>query len=189
MKIPALTALLAGSALALAACGGATSSTTSGTTSGTAGSAATGGTGAATTTSGTGLHVATTSLGKVLVDQQGMTVYLLTADGRNQSTCGTGCLQFWPAVTPGHSKLSVPVSTTKTPAGTPTATVAGQPVYTFSQDGKPGDVNGEGINEFGGTWYAVSPTGQAVMSSGGLSSSSSPSPSTSGGSGPYSGGY
>jgi hypothetical protein len=51
---------------------------------------------------------------------------------------------------------------TATPDGTAIATVAGHPVYTFSQDQQPGDVNGEGVAEFGGTWYAVSPTGQPV---------------------------
>jgi predicted lipoprotein with Yx(FWY)xxD motif len=175
MKITALSAILGGSAVLLAACGGAASGTT-----------ASGTNPAPTPTSGTGLHVATTSLGKVLVDQQGMTVYLLTADGRNQSTCGTDCLSAWPAVTAGHSKLDVPVNTTKTPAGTPTATVAGQPVYTFTNDRAPGDVSGEGLKAFGGTWYAVSASGQAVMASPSSSGSSSTS---SGGAGPYGGGY
>jgi predicted lipoprotein with Yx(FWY)xxD motif len=184
MKIPALTALLAGAALTLAACGGAASGTTAGGTGSGGGTANAGGTPPA---SGAGLHVASTSLGKVLVDQNGMTVYLLTADGRDQSTCGTDCLNLWPAVTPGHSKLPVPVATTKTPAGTPTATVAGVPVYTFANDHGPGDVNGEGISAFGGTWYAVSATGQAVTVSGGASSGGS-SPSSSGGSAPYGGG-
>jgi predicted lipoprotein with Yx(FWY)xxD motif len=161
MKIPALAALLAASAVTLAACGGAASGTTAGGTSGTA------------PAPGSGLHAATTSLGKVLVDANGRTVYLLTADSRGTSTCGADCLSFWPAVTPGHAKLAVPVSSTKTPAGTPTTTVAGQPVYTFSQDHQPGDVNGEGLTEFGGTWYAVSPSGQAVTSTAKAPSSSS----------------
>jgi predicted lipoprotein with Yx(FWY)xxD motif len=174
MKIPALTALLAGSAIVLAACGG-------GAASGTTGSGATTG-GTSAPASGTGLHVASTSLGKVLVDQQGMTVYLLTADGRNQSTCSVSCLAVWPAAPPGHSKLGVPVGTAKTPDGTATATVAGQPVYTFTGDHGPGDVSGEGLQDFGGTWYAVSASGQAVNAPSG---SSSP---TSGGSGPYGGG-
>jgi predicted lipoprotein with Yx(FWY)xxD motif len=173
MKITALSAILGGSAVLLAACGGAASGTTASGTSG-----------APTPASGSGLHVATTSLGKVLVDQQGMTVYLLTADGRDQSTCGTDCLSAWPAVTPGRTKLDVPVGTTNTPAGTPTATVAGQPVYTFTNDRAPGDVSGEALKAFGGTWYAVSASGQAVMASSGSSSSSS----TSGGSSPYGGG-
>jgi hypothetical protein len=29
-------------------------------------------------------------------------------------------------------------------------------------DKKPGDTNGEGINAFGGSWFAVSPTGAKV---------------------------
>jgi predicted lipoprotein with Yx(FWY)xxD motif len=183
MKIPALTALLAGSAIVLAACGSSTSGSTG---SGKTGSGSAGSGNAPAATSGTGLHVASTSLGKVLVDQQGMTVYLLTADGRNQSTCSTSCLSVWPAVTPGHSKLGVPVGSTKTPDGTSTATVAGQPVYTFTNDHGPGDVSGEGIQTFGGTWYAVSASGQAVMANSTSSSGSSSSPS--GGSAPYGGG-
>jgi predicted lipoprotein with Yx(FWY)xxD motif len=166
MKIPALAALLAASAVTLSACGGAASGTTANGTSG------------ATPAAGSGLHAATTSLGKVLVDAQGRTVYLLTADSRGTSTCGADCLSFWPAVTPGHHQLAVPVGSTRTPAGTPTATVAGQPVYTFSQDQQPGDVNGEGLTEFGGTWYAVSPSGQAVTSTSKAPSSGSSSPST-----------
>jgi predicted lipoprotein with Yx(FWY)xxD motif len=168
MKIPALTALLAGAAVVLTACGGAGSGTTG---AGSAGGSSGGATGSST--SATGLHVASTSLGKVLVDAQGRTVYLLTADGRNMSTCGGDCLSLWPAVSPGHSKLGVPVGSTKTPDGTPTTTVAGQPVYTFSNDHGPGDVNGEGIKAFGGTWYAVSPAGQAITGAGGSSTGSS----------------
>jgi predicted lipoprotein with Yx(FWY)xxD motif len=174
MKIPALAALLAASAVTLAACGGTAAGTTTGTTTGST-------TGAAAGTApapGSGLHAATTSLGKVLVDANGRTVYLLTADSRGTSTCGTDCLSFWPAVGQGHSKLAVPVGSTKTPDGTPTATVAGQPVYTFSLDHQPGDVNGEGVTEFGGTWYAVSPSGQAVTKTSNAPSSGSSSTST-----------
>jgi predicted lipoprotein with Yx(FWY)xxD motif len=173
-KLTALSALLAGGAVVLTACGGAASGTT-----------AAGAGGGAVPSTGKGLHVASTSLGKVLVDRNGMTVYLLTADGRNMSTCGGDCSSFWPPVTPGHNDLSVPGGSTKTPDGTPTATVAGQPVYTFSNDHNPGDVGGEGLQEFGGTWYAVSPSGQAVTSA---TASSGTSSSTSSG-GPYGGGY
>ena len=56
-----------------------------------------------------------------------------------------------------------------------TATVAGHPVYTFSQDHASGDVNGEGLQEFGGTWYAVSASGAAVQP-GGSSTGTTPSP-------------
>jgi predicted lipoprotein with Yx(FWY)xxD motif len=132
--------------------------------------------------------VASTSLGKVLVDSKGMTLYTLSADSRNKSTCDANCLQFWPPAAPsGAGKLAVAAGQTKATDGSAIATVAGHPVYTFSQDSKPGDVNGEGINEFGGIWYAVSPTGQSVVQGG--SSTPSSGTSTPAGGGPYGGGY
>ena len=39
----------------------------------------------------------------------------------------------------------------------------GWPLYTFVKDKAPGDVAGEGVKTFGGTWYAVSPSGKPVI--------------------------
>jgi predicted lipoprotein with Yx(FWY)xxD motif len=169
MKIPILVAVSATALLTLSACG-----------SGGSGSAAQpAGSGGGTT--GHGVSIASTSLGKVLVDGRGMTLYTLSADGHNKSTCASDCLHFWPQVSPGGTaKLSVPTGQTTTPDGNAIATVAGHPVYTFSQDQQPGDVNGEGLNEFGGTWYAVSPTGQPVTGAQQSPASGSSSSSTSG---------
>jgi predicted lipoprotein with Yx(FWY)xxD motif len=175
MKIPAILAVAATAVLTLSACGGNAAAPAAARQAGSSAGAS-------------GLHVASTSLGRVLVDASGRTVYLLTADGRNLSTCSSSCLQFWPAVTPGtHAGITAPVGATATPSGPMTATVAGHPVYTFSQDHAPGDVNGEGLQEFGGTWYAVSATGTPVQPGG---SSSSPAPGSAHSSAPaYGGGY
>src|SRR5690242_18200702 len=168
MKIITLAAVGATALLTLSACGSGSPSST----------AQQSGTGMGART-GSGLHTAQTSLGKVLVDSQGMTVYTLSADGHDHSTCSAACLQFWSAVAPAKAgKLAVSSGSTTTPTGTAIDTVAGHPVYTFSQDQNPGDVNGEGVNEFGGTWYAVSPTGQAVTGSGQSPSSGSSSTSS-----------
>jgi predicted lipoprotein with Yx(FWY)xxD motif len=157
MKIHAVLAVAATAVLTLGACGSNTA--TPAATQAAAGGAS-------------GLHAADTSLGRVLVDASGRTVYLLTADGRNRSTCSTSCLQLWPAVTPGGGHgVGAQVGATATPGGPMTATVAGHPVYTFSQDRGPGDVNGEGLQEFGGTWYAVSVDGTAVRAPGSSPSS------------------
>jgi predicted lipoprotein with Yx(FWY)xxD motif len=154
MKIPTLVAVAATALLTLSACGNGSSST--------AAQQPAGGTSAGGTTAH-GLGIADTSLGKVLVDSRGMTLYTLSADGQDHSTCSSQCLQFWPAVAPAKAgRLSVTTGRTATPDGTAIATVAGHPVYTFSQDQQPGDVNGEGVDEFGGVWHAVSPTGGAV---------------------------
>jgi predicted lipoprotein with Yx(FWY)xxD motif len=165
MKIPTGVVLTATALLTLSACGSGSSGAGAQLAAGSGGGHA-----------ASRLGTAQTSLGKVLVDGRGMTLYTLSADGQDHSTCTTQCLQFWPAVSPakgGH--LSAPRGRTSTPDGTAIATVAGHPVYTFSQDQKPGDVNGEGLTEFGGTWYAVSPAGQPLMAaaqspSGGTSS-------------------
>jgi predicted lipoprotein with Yx(FWY)xxD motif len=112
------------------------------------------------------LHVASTSLGEVLVDGAGRTVYLLTADSPGRSSCAGSCLAAWPAVAPPSSSalpgITAAVGRATTPDGTAIATVGGWPLYTFVKDTKPGDVTGEGVQSFGGTWYAVSPSGQPV---------------------------
>lgn len=179
MKIPALLVLATASALTLGACGGGSSGTSVASDTG------------APAASGHGMHVGTTSLGKVLVDSSGMTLYTLSADSRNKSTCDVQCLQFWPPAVPtGAGKLAVASGQTRATDGSAIATIAGHPVYTFSQDQNPGDVNGEGINEFGGIWYAVAPTGKAIVQAGDSQPSSSPTTgaSTPAGGGPYGGG-
>jgi predicted lipoprotein with Yx(FWY)xxD motif len=156
MKIPALPVLGAVSVLVLSACGGTSSSASADSRTPSAA-------GAAGHASGQSLHVANTSLGKVVVDGAGMTVYTLSADGAGTSTCASSCLTEWPAVPPGKGDgVSGKIDATTTPDGAPIATVAGHPVYTFAGDEAPGDVNGEGLQDFGGVWYAVSPTGAAV---------------------------
>ena len=115
------------------------------------------------------LGIATTSLGPVLVDGNGLTVYLLTADTPGHSSCDATCLQFWPVVSapagagaPTVQGVSAPLDVTKATNGASMMTAAGWPLYTFAQDKAPGDVSGQGKKSFGGTWYAVSPSGAAV---------------------------
>jgi hypothetical protein len=54
------------------------------------------------------------------------------------------------------------MDTTKASSGASMLTVGGWPLYTFVKDKAAGDVAGEGVKTFGGTWYAVSPSGKAV---------------------------
>jgi predicted lipoprotein with Yx(FWY)xxD motif len=132
------------------------------------------------------LGVATTSLGPVLVDSKGFTVYLLTADTAGHSTCSAQCLQYWPLVpapagagVPAVQGVSAALGTTKATSGASIVTAGGWPLYTFVKDKAPGDVAGEGVKTFGGTWYAVSPSGQVVTAS----AKSAPATTSSGGSG------
>ena len=97
-----------------------------------------------------------------------MTVYLLTADKPGQSSCAAHCLQSWPPVSAPAGKVrsvsgvSAPLAATKATSGASMLTAGGWPLYTFAKDKAPGDVFGEGKVSFGGTSYAVSPSGIAV---------------------------
>jgi len=127
-----------------------------------------GGSSPAKSVSGGVLGVATTSLGPVLVNGKGLTVYLLTADSPGHSTCSAQCLQYWPVVpgpagTSSVKGVSAALGAAKATSGASVLTAAGWPLYTFVKDQAPGDVTGEGVKTFGGTWYAVSPAGAPVI--------------------------
>jgi predicted lipoprotein with Yx(FWY)xxD motif len=135
------------------------------------GSSNSGGGGSATAASSPAtpaIKTAKTSLGTFLVDGQGRTLYLFEADKPNMSTCSGGCLSIWPALSAsGKPAVSggvkaAKVGTTKTPDGTPIVTYNGHPLYTYAGDQKAGDVNGEGLNQFGAKWYVVKPSGEKI---------------------------
>ena len=80
------------------------------------------------------------------------------------SKCVGDCLTKWPVVPPvdkGNAKGIIEKNylVLDRPDGKKQQTVDCWPVYTFSGDKKPGDINGQGV---GGTWYAVSPDGKLI---------------------------
>jgi len=116
-------------------------------------------------------------LGTVLVDANGMTLYLFESDTGSSSTCTDACAETWPAlVTSGEATASDKASasmlgTTTRDDGSTQVTYNGHPLYLYSGDSAAGDTSGQGLNFFGGLWYAVSPSGSA--NTGGGSSSGS----------------
>ena len=112
--------------------------------------------------------VASTGLGNVLVDRQGRTLYLFARDSGTTSACAGVCAVNWPPLrvrgTPlvGSGAKASDVGKTTRPDRISQLTYNGHPLYTFVNDKKPGDTNGEGINAFGGSWFAVSPAGAKV---------------------------
>jgi hypothetical protein len=64
-------------------------------------------------------------------------------------------------------------------------TYAGYPLYTFSGDSASGQAKGQGIVSFGGTWWAISPSGAPVTAG----SAPASGPATTAGSSGYGGGY
>jgi predicted lipoprotein with Yx(FWY)xxD motif len=109
-----------------------------------------------------------TSLGKVLIANNGHTLYLFTADKSGKSVCKGQCASFWPPLisatrpTAGAGAHASLLGRTRRADGRMQVTYAGHPVYFFSADKKAGTVNGEGIVHFGGSWWVVSAKGTAV---------------------------
>ncbi|WP_127504013.1 COG4315 family predicted lipoprotein [Actinoplanes solisilvae] len=108
-----------------------------------------------------------TPLGTILVNDQGLTVYVFANDKTSTSTCNGACAANWPPVkAPATLPASIPGvtgalgETTRTD-GSKQLTVAGHPVYTFGGDNAAGQTNGQGITLDGGLWTVVLPTGAA----------------------------
>jgi predicted lipoprotein with Yx(FWY)xxD motif len=170
----ALTALaLAGCSGGSGSAGGSGGSGSTGGGSATASSPSAGGAGSSST-AGDKLSTATTSLGKIVVDGTGMTVYYYGQDtkGETSSTCTGACASQWPAVTasgtPTVTGVTGTVGTIAGPNGTKQVTIDGLPIYTYAGDSKAGDVNGQLI---GNAWWAVAPDGSKITTAAGGSSS------------------
>jgi predicted lipoprotein with Yx(FWY)xxD motif len=109
-----------------------------------------------------------TGLGKVIVDSHGRTLYLFEKDKRGRSACSGTCAAYWPPlltsskpVAAGGLKRSL-LGTIRRSDGTKQVTFAGHPLYRFSGDSKRGQTSGEGLTDFGASWYAVSPSGKKI---------------------------
>jgi predicted lipoprotein with Yx(FWY)xxD motif len=119
-------------------------------------------------TSAANIGVRSTSLGQILVDQSGMTLYLFEADTGTTSTCSGACLQNWPAVlTAGAPQTSGTASpsllgTTRRDDGSMQVTYHGHPLYRFAADAAPGDLKGQGLNDFGAGWDVLNTAGDKV---------------------------
>jgi predicted lipoprotein with Yx(FWY)xxD motif len=106
-----------------------------------------------------------TSLGMIIVNNQGRTVYVFANDKSSASTCTGACAANWPFVpAPASLPASLPgvtgkLGTTTRAGGARQLTVAGHPVYTFAGDSAAGQTNGQGVVLDGGLWTVVSPTG------------------------------
>jgi predicted lipoprotein with Yx(FWY)xxD motif len=121
------------------------------------------------------LGVSNASLGKILVNSQGRTLYLFSRDSGTMSECNGACADNWPPLrasgkpTIGSGARASLISTSTRSDGARQVTYNGHPLYLFENDSKPGDTNGEGLNAFGGSWFAVSPAGQQVSAPAGSS--------------------
>jgi predicted lipoprotein with Yx(FWY)xxD motif len=100
---------------------------------------------------GSTVKLASSSLGRILVDDKGRTLYLFEADTNGKSTCSGPCAATWPPYN----------------VGTKQVVYHGHPLYYYVGDNKtPGSMKGEDLNTFGGKWFVVDGSGKAVAPAG-----------------------
>jgi predicted lipoprotein with Yx(FWY)xxD motif len=184
-----LLIMAAVAAAALTGCGstassGTASSVSSPTTAASSSSSESGGS-SGSSTSSADLATAQSSLGQIIVDGRGMSVYVFDKDVANsgKSSCTGACLTAWPPVVakgdaPSMSGITGKVGTITTADGTKQLTINGLPVYYFAKDSAPGDVKGQGVLNL---WWVLDPAGAKIsMMPGSMAPTSSSAPANSG---------
>ena len=105
-----------------------------------------------------------TTLGTILVDARGHTLYLFEKDRNNISACNAACAAYWPPLhshgAPRAGKGLQQSLLRLNLAGQ--VTYAGHLLYTFAGDKRAGDTSGEGLNNFGGGWDALAAGGKKI---------------------------
>ena len=121
---------------------------------------------------GSTVNLADSSLGKIVVDGVGRTLYLFTADANGKSACSGACADNWPPLVSDAAPAAGPgldasaFGTITRDDGSKQMTFHGKPLYYFAGDKAAGDTNGQGVN---GKWFVVGGDGNAMGATGGAS--------------------
>jgi predicted lipoprotein with Yx(FWY)xxD motif len=111
------------------------------------------------------IKVASSSLGNIVVNAEGRTLYLFMKDSGGTSACTGDCTATWPpltitgSATAGAGVDASKLGTISRPDGSTQVTYNGHPLYRYAADSAPGDTKGQGV---GGNWFVVSPAGEAM---------------------------
>ncbi|AOW93718.1 hypothetical protein BFN03_16590 [Rhodococcus sp. WMMA185] len=113
------------------------------------------------------LMMGATTLGEVMVEDGGMTVYVYDRDevGSGASSCEGACLEAWIPVTSVTENPTVEglgdvvIDTIPAADGTHQLTVNGRPVYRYMDDTEPGDAFGQAV---GDVWWTLDSAGNPV---------------------------
>jgi predicted lipoprotein with Yx(FWY)xxD motif len=110
-------------------------------------------------------------LGTVLVNAKGLTLYMFVRDKQKRVTCTSqACVIVWPPLklkngqkpmAGGAAKKSL-LGSDPNPKGGRVVTYNRWPLYTYYLDKKPGQAKGQAVNNSGGLWYVLSPSGKFI---------------------------
>jgi len=113
------------------------------------------------------------NVGRYLTDAKGRAVYMFVIDGKDSSACVGACAAAWPPLSADSGASADPtvrselIGRISRSDDRQQTTYNRMPVYYYEDDEQPGDIKGQGKNEFGGLWYLVAPSGDAIRSGAG----------------------
>ena len=101
------------------------------------------------------------SLGPILTDPSGRTLYQFLPEKGGKIVCTGACLPAWPAYLSSNTVAGAGVTGTlgliTRPEGGQQLTYNTWPLYYFVKDTGPDQANGQGIVGFGGKWLVATP--------------------------------
>jgi len=98
-------------------------------------------------------------IGKYFTDTEGKTLYWFKKDSPGKSACTGTCIEKWPIyyrekVAAPKGMKSKDFRTITREDGKKQTTFRGYPLYYWVNDKKPGDTNGQGVNN---VWFVINP--------------------------------
>jgi predicted lipoprotein with Yx(FWY)xxD motif len=121
---------------------------------------------------GTKVAVASSSLGRILVDGHGRTLYLFAKDRNGKSSCSGSCATYWPPLIASGKPIAVKgakaslLGTTRRSDGRRQVTYRHHPLYKYVGDAGKGQTTGQGLDLSGGKWWVLSPAGNKIVKGG-----------------------
>ena len=115
------------------------------------------------------LTVRSSSYGSILFDGKGRALYAFTRDRRGgASRCYGACAKAWPVyfsssrLVAGKGVKRSLIGTVRRRDGRRQITYNGRPLYYYVGDTRAGQVTCQDVDEFGGTWLVMRPSGALV---------------------------
>lgn len=117
--------------------------------------------------SGSIVEVTDSEFGKILIDSDGRTLYSFDKESTDRPECFGACAEAWPPFyTKGEPQARKGVKQdllgTTDHEGKDLVTYDGHPLYYYVNEG-PNQVLCQGVEEFGGLWLVVAPSGEVIQ--------------------------
>lgn len=108
------------------------------------------------------------TVGTILTDATGRTLYMFEPDAGDESACTGDCAEAWPPLTVERetdvypaAPISASLGTIERADGSLQVTANGHPLYYFVNDDAPGEATGQGVNAL---WFVLRPDGTVYRS-------------------------